>query len=109
MKNNILGRLGICRRSGHLSIGNDAVAGLIKHGRAKIVLLASDLSDKTAKELRFLSETHPTPIRTIASTKDEIGRALGLEKPVGVVATDDRGFGAAFLKDCPDKQEDDAL
>lgn len=109
MENKLSGRLGICRRSGHLAIGSDAVTGWMRQGKARLVLLAADLSPKTEKEIRFIAEKHPVSIRRLPLTKDRMGQALGLEKPVGVVATDDRGFGAAFEKDCPDKQEEDAI
>lgn len=109
MVNKLSGRLGICRRSGHLAIGSDAVTGWMRQGKARLVLLGADLSAKTEKEIRFVAEKHPAAIRRLPLDKEAIGQALGLEKPVGVIATDDRGFAAAFEKDCPDKQEEDAI
>ena len=109
MASNVAGRLGICRRSGHLAIGTDAVLGWMRDGKACVVLTAADLSQKTEKEIRFVAEKHPVSLRQMPLSKDEVGQALGLLKPVGVVATDDRGFATAFEKDCPDRQEEDAL
>ena len=96
--NNLWGLVGICRRAGHLFIGFDAVAALAADGRAKQILLASDLSEKTAKELRFVAEKHAVPLAVIPTDKEALGALLGLQKPVGVIATDDGGFAAAMQK-----------
>ena len=109
MTDKLIGLLGICRRSGHLAIGCDAVTGWIQHGKARAVGLTADLSVKTEKEIRFTAEKHPTTLLRTALTKEQVGQALGMQKPVGVVATDDRGFAAAFEKNCPDRQEEDAI
>ncbi len=109
MTDKIAGRIGICRRSGHLAAGFDAVAGWIKAGKARAVLLAADLSARTEKEIRFAAQQHPVPLLRTALTKEEIAQALGGAKPVGVLATDDRGFAAAFERDLPQRQEEDAL
>ena len=90
--------IGICRRAGHLSVGFDAVTALIADGRAKQVLLACDLSEKTAKELHFLAEKRKTPLAVIPTDKETLGARLGMQKPVGVIATDDGGFAAAMQK-----------
>ena len=96
--NKLSGILGICRRAGHLFVGFDAVSGLVADGRAKQILLACDVSEKTAKELRFLAEKRQTPLAVIPTDKEALGALLGLQKPVGVIATDDGGFAAAMQK-----------
>ncbi len=109
MADKLAGKLGICRRSGHLAAGCDAVTGWMRQGKAKAVVLAADLSPKTEKEIRFTAEKFPARLLRTSLDKEQIGKALGVSKPVGVLATDDRGFAAAFEKDCPDRQEDDAI
>lgn len=94
----LVGLIGICRRAGHLSLGFDAVAALIADGRAKQILLACDLSEKTAKELRFLAEKRSAPLAVIPTDKEKLGALLGMQKPIGVIATDDGGFAAAMQK-----------
>jgi len=91
-------------------MGFDAVKDLIRAHKAKAVLIAADLSEKTAKELRFqLGESH-TPVYVLTTDKNTLAAALGLQKPVGVVATDDSGFAAAIDKYFPaETKEDDAL
>ena len=98
MNNKLCGLLGIARRSGHILIGFDAVRAALLAGKTQLILLASDCSPKTEKELRFAGRDTTCPIHTVDMTKDEMAAALGLQKPVAVVATDDPGFAKAMLK-----------
>lgn len=98
MANRLCGLLGIARRAGHLLIGFDAVKAGMLSGKAKLVLLAADCSEKTEKELRFVGENTPCTLCPVPATKDELSGALGLQKPVAVVATDDAGFAVGFAK-----------
>ncbi|MGI6264307.1 MAG: L7Ae/L30e/S12e/Gadd45 family ribosomal protein [Acutalibacteraceae bacterium] len=110
MSDKLAGRLGICRRSGHLAVGSDAVIGWLHTRKARMVLLAADVSPKTEKEIRFAGRENPVPIGRLPYGKEEVGRLLGLQKPVGVVATDDPGFARAFAKEANDShKEEDAL
>ena len=110
MENKLLGLLGIARRAGHVLIGFDAVKTAIADGRARLVLLAADRSPKTDKELRFTAQNSPCPIHVLAADKAALSGALGLQKPVAVAATDDRGFATAMQKHLgTDTKEDVAL
>lgn len=110
MNNKLTGTLGICRRSGHLTIGFDAVKDLILKNRAALVMTAADLSEKTEKELRFLMNEHSVSICRLSLNKAALSAALGLQKPVGVIATDDSGFAVSIAKHIPSElKEDDAL
>ena len=96
MNNKLCGLLGIAKRSGHILIGFDAVRAALLAKKTRLVLLASDCSPKTEKELRFAGRETNCPILTVDATKDELAAALGLEKPVAVTATDDAGFAKAM-------------
>ncbi len=110
MNSKLLGTLGICRRAGHLILGFDAVCDLMKQRRAKCVLTAADLSEKTKKELLFAGKEQHTLLYDLPYDKATISIALGLQKPVGVIATDDEGFAKAIAKHIPAEiKEDDAL
>lgn len=56
MEDKLAGLLGMCRRAGRLTTGFDAVTALAAEGRAALILAASDVSEKTGKELRFALE-----------------------------------------------------
>ncbi len=104
MNNKLVGLLGICRRSGHLTVGFDAVKGLLIQRKATLIMTAADLSEKTEKELRFAINEQQVPLSRLPLDKASIGAALGLQKPVGVIATDDSGFAASIVN----LKEDDA-
>ncbi len=108
MENKALGLLGIARRAGHAVIGFDAVKAALQKKQAHFILFAADRSEKTEKELRFAAQHSPCPIQVLAADKAALSRALGLQKPVAVVAVDDRGFATAMLKHF-DTKEDVAL
>ncbi len=107
MNNKLAGLLGIARRAGHILLGFDAVRAALLAGRTQLILLASDCSSKTEKELRFAGQNRNCPILGVEATKEEIAAALGLQKPVAVVATDDAGFARGFAATIP--KEDVAL
>ena len=98
MNNKLCGLLGIARRSGHILIGFDAVRAALLADKTQLVILASDCSPKTEKELRFAAENKTCPLVKVAEDKDTLSTALGLQKPVAVIATDDRGFATAMMK-----------
>jgi len=104
--NKLAGLLGIARRSGHILLGFDAVRAALLAGRAQLVLLASDCSPKTEKELRFAGQDKACPIVQVDGSKEEFSAALGLQKPVAAIATDDSGFAAAMQKHGTHTKED---
>ena len=98
MNNKLCGLLGIARRSGHILIGFDAVRAALLAGKTQLILLASDCSPKTEKELRFAAQDKTCPVIKVEEDKDAFTAALGMQKPVAVIATDDRGFATAMTK-----------
>ena len=106
----LTGLLGIARRAGKLIVGFDAAAASAAAGKAALLLMAADLSEKTAKELRFAARDKKIPLTRIPLSKDETGAACGFQKPVGVLATEDRGFATAMGRYClHDIEEDSAI
>ncbi|MBR5365043.1 MAG: ribosomal L7Ae/L30e/S12e/Gadd45 family protein [Clostridia bacterium] len=43
--------IGLCRAAGGVTTGSEAVLDEVRHGRAKFVLLASDASERTRKQI----------------------------------------------------------
>ena len=107
MNEKLTGLLGIARRAGHILIGFDAVRAALLADRTQLVILAVDCSPKTEKELRFAGQDKHCPIIAIDADKAALSRALGLQKPVAVVATDDRGFAAAMQTCCGTHTKED--
>ena len=53
MNDRILSLLGLCRRSGKLSLGNDAVIASVRDGEARLVLCTADISENTRKKITY--------------------------------------------------------
>ncbi len=110
MENKVLGLLGIAKRAGHIHIGFDAAKAAVSNGYATLVLFAADRSERTEKEMRFAAQNCPCPMYTLTADKAALSHALGLQKPVAVIAVDDNGFAAAMQKHLStDTKEDVAL
>jgi hypothetical protein len=65
-----------------------------------MVMLADDLSAKTEKELRFALQNNVFNVVNLPLNKQEIGQALGLNKPIGVLGIDDTGFSGSIQALC---------
>ncbi|MBO6231630.1 MAG: ribosomal L7Ae/L30e/S12e/Gadd45 family protein [Ruminiclostridium sp.] len=96
--NNRLSTLGLCRRAGKLIMGFDAVAEEVRSPGTKVkgVLLASDLSEKTKKEVRFECGRAEITVTEIPETLDELKEITG--KRAGVIAVLDEGLYGSIVK-----------
>lgn len=90
MNDRLLSMLGLCRRAGKLVMGADPVAEAMITGKAFVVLMASDFSRSSKKNILKASRQSSVKAFEINRTKDEVGFAIG--KYSGVVAITDRGF-----------------
>lgn len=90
--NNTLSTLGLCRRAGKLIYGFDAVEAELKKENTAVcgVLTASDLSEKSKKEVRFVCAKKDTEVTELAETMDEIKTVTG--KRTGIIAVLDSGL-----------------
>ena len=91
----LIGLLGMCRRAGRLVTGFDAVVALCGTENT-LLMIAGDAAERTVKELRFRLPTEP--VYRLPLTKEETARAIGLHKPIAVLATADEGFSKAILQ-----------
>ena len=84
--------IGLCRRAGKLIYGFDAVAEAVKPPDSKVggVLTASDLSEKTKKEVRYECGKANVPVTELPETLDDIKQVTG--KRTGVLAVLDDGL-----------------
>jgi len=89
-KEKIFGLLTICRKAGRMTMGFDSVKESILTGKAKAVFLASDISAKTEKEVRFFAGRASVSTERIDATVEEIEFFTG--KKAGVIGICDEGF-----------------
>jgi ribosomal protein L7Ae-like RNA K-turn-binding protein len=76
MPNEIASLLGLCRRAGQVIAGEFAVEKAIKAGKAAVLLLSSDASERTRKRFAGFAERAHIPWFQIAA-RDELGWAIG--------------------------------
>ncbi len=95
--NRELSLLGLASKAGKLAIGDEAVSGTIRHGKARLVVIASDAAANTKRRFELdPGENHCKRVE-IPATKAELGGALG-RSTCAVCALCDIGFAASFLR-----------
>lgn len=90
MNNKLFGLLSMCRKSGRMAMGFDMSKEAAEKGKAELIVLASDISPKTEKEVRFFSEKHSVKTVKTNLTIDEFFHGIG--KKVGIISICDKGF-----------------
>lgn len=95
-RDKLLGALGLCRRAGRLAIGAEQVLETAARGRAQLVLLASDASERTARRIKE-GCAEICPVRSIRLAQAEL--AVLLCRPVAVLAVTDPNL-ANLCKSC---------
>lgn len=93
----ILSLLGFASKAGKLSFGTHATTFAIESGKAKLVLAAADISEKSVKELRFKADKQNIEVLIIEGTAAAaLSKRVG--KNCGIVAVNDDGFASAIMK-----------
>ena len=88
--------LGLCMRAGKCAAGEELTLKSIRSGNAKLVVIAEDASDNTAKKFKDKCQSYHIPYIRIG-TREEIGRSIGKRDRV-VLAITDTGFADLIRK-----------
>ena len=96
LNNKILSLLGFCRKAGKLIVGTQKVTELINSGVSCLVVLSSDISQKTEKEMKFIASKHKAVVIRINEDTNTVAHSTGTT--AGIVATADEGFCKAILQ-----------
>lgn len=97
MTDKILTLLGFAAKAGKLSYGQAAVTDAIYGGRSNLIVVGSDLSEKSKKEIRFHAAKKQIPVIVFTVCDMEtLGRSVG--RGCGVVSVNDRSFAEAVFK-----------
>ena len=96
MNNKILSLLGFASKAGKLSFGFDKASQMLKSKKASLIVIAADVSEKSAKEIRFFAEKSNTECISLKDvTISELSGAVG--KQCGILSVNDEGFANACL------------
>jgi len=90
VKNKVLSLLGLCKKAGHLIWGFDETTRALEKGNVELLLLAADLSPKSAKEMIHLADRQNINAVRLDVTMEELWYTLG--KRVGILAVTQKGL-----------------
>lgn len=96
MNDRILGLLGLCRRAGKLTAGNDAVIDDVKNNRSKIVIITEDISKNTEKKMMLACHRLNVKILKLNRSQQELSNAIG--KYCTVISVSDSGFAKKLFR-----------
>ncbi len=91
-----LALLGFARKAGRLAVGTAATEEALSRRKAYLAITASDISEKSSKEIRFLSEKNNIPFIKAQLDTYEITNAIGTR--AGILAVLDEGFAKAIAE-----------
>ncbi len=92
----VMGTLSMCRKAGKLILGMDEVKNTVRKREARLVLLTSDLSEKSRREMEFLCGRFGTQILTLTDTMLDLADGVG--KRCGILCVTDKGFADSIRK-----------
>lgn len=93
--NRTLNLLTICRKAGKLVLGMDAVKDSCRNKEAKCVLVAVDVSEKSKKEILYVTERENIKALELDATIDDVWACLG--RKAGIISVIDSGFSKKLL------------
>ena len=95
MNNKILTLLGFASKAGKLSYGQAASFEAISKRKTKLLVVASNISAKSQKELKFYAEKNKIPFLILEETGiTELSNAVG--RSCGAVSVNDDSFADAI-------------
>ena len=103
--------LGIARKAGCLEIGEESAGLSVRHGTAKLLVLAADASDNARRRAEGYVFGTAVPLVTAVQTKQELSRlwskpgcSMAAITDIGIAA----GYAAALAETQPEQYADAA-
>lgn len=93
--NKIYSMIGIAKKGGKISIGFDVTCADVKIKKTKLVLIASDASEKTKKNIQFICDKYETKYIEYGE-KEILGKSLG-RKVVSVLSINDINIASYLI------------
>ncbi len=95
MNNKFLGLLGLAKRAGKVSAGEEICSGVVKKGISKLIIVACDASYNTKKSITDSCKYYKVKY-VEAGSKSELGKFTGASSRA-VVSVNDDNFAKAIL------------
>lgn len=91
----ILSLIGLAKRAGRVEVGEEPVGAAARARDARLILLASDAADNSARRAAHFAEAGACLLTRIPADKDALGRAVG-STSCAMLAVTDIGFAEAI-------------
>ena len=88
--------LGLARKAGRIEVGEEPVGAACRARKAKLLLLACDAADNTARRAEHFAQAGNTLCVRVPFTKEQMGGTLG-RGSCAMAALTDAGMAASFL------------
>ncbi|WP_312938669.1 hypothetical protein, partial [Oscillibacter sp.] len=102
MSKELLSTLGLCKRAGMLEVGEEPVEAAARARDVRLLLLASDAAENTARRADHFSEMGQCMKLRLPFTKEELGQAMGRGE-CAILGVTDVGFAAAIARRLADE------
>lgn len=93
----LTGIIGLAKRAGALAVGTEQVIEAVRKGKAHLVLVASDVSENTAKRLRDKASFRNVPLEVLPLDMGALGHLIGKDH-AAAVALMQEGFVRSYRK-----------
>lgn len=93
MNSKILTLLGFASKSGNLSFGMDSAVESLKKGKSKLIIVASDISEKSRKEIKYFSDKYGAETCDVCDM-ETLSHAVGHKG--GIISVNDDNFAKAI-------------
>ncbi len=98
METKVLTLLGFAAKAGRLSYGFSASEESLLRKKAKLIISANDVSEKSRKEISFKAQKGECQVLTLSNTSIfELSNAVGHK--CGIISVNDEGFAKAMKEE----------
>ncbi len=95
MNSKILTLLGFAKKAGKLSFGMDMSKDALKKHKSFLVVIASDVSQKSQREISFFANSNNVPLIILNNIDIEtVSKAVG--RKCGIISVNDKSFAEAI-------------
>lgn len=91
------GVIGLARKAGQLAVGTNGTLDAIRGNKAKLVLIASDVSDNTRKLLTDKASFRHVPVEILPFGAEQLGKLVGKLNTASAAFLQD-GFVISYQK-----------
>ena len=82
---------------GKVISGMDAVTDAVQKQRVKLVLVTSDISDKSRENIEYVCTKHQVKVIKLKCTMENLGKAIG-KKDRAIIGIKDKSFSDGIIK-----------